>query len=576
MARIVDGEVAVTGLGAVPELDETTAERLEATVRSWDLRDGRVLDEVELIIEGRARYPLLLTQPQAPLGALLDAVDLAMTRRGVVPAELADEMDDTSSTDALIEHLREERDLDAPQLAAVLGVQRVVLQLQNELLRSELVAWRDQAEGDPDPVPASPAEALAGLWDAPVEESADSKTQVDREVTRGDLATVLADREAAMALVEDILDDDPFAAACLLAVLDSAAPTTKDRRLRAELAWVRARTLELTADDHAEAERELRRATELDPSHGPATFDLAGYLSDRGQAGAALGLLIGMEGPGVDELVEFLTPFAGAGPMSAGRNEPCPCGSGRKHKACCAVRGGWPLRARMPWLMRKVMTFYTSAAARDTVLDVALSAGMAEEGAAGSYRDTATLNLALFEGGVIADLCDLRGSLLPADELELLRDWSRVRSSLLELVEADADGTCTLLDLLDGERTTFADESLAARLEVGDAVLAWLVTDEAGTAPFHSVVPVPDRERVRACSTCSTMTRPRRCWRAGCASSTPHPAWRPPPGTRGSTSGRSTPCRTRTRPGRCWPSNWRRIWTVGSCALSRNAAAPGG
>ncbi len=428
VARIVDGEVAVTGLGAVPELDETTAERLEATVRSWDLRDGRVLDEVELIIEGRARYPLLLTQPQAPLGALLDAVDLAMTRRGVVPAELADEMDDTSSTDALIEHLREERDLDAPQLAAVLGVQRVVLQLQNELLRSELVAWRDQAEGDPEPVPASPAEALAGLWDAPVEESADSKTQVDREVTRGDLATVLADREAAMALVEDILDDAPFAAACLLAVLDSAAPTTKDRRLRAELAWVRARTLELTADDHAEAERELRRATELDPSHGPATFDLAGYLSDRGQAGAALGLLIGMEGPGVDELVEFLTPFAGAGPMSAGRNEPCPCGSGRKHKACCAVRGGWPLRARMPWLMRKVMTFYTSAAARDTVLDVALSAGMAEEGAAGSYRDTATLNLALFEGGVIADLCDMRGSLLPADELELLRGWSRVRS----------------------------------------------------------------------------------------------------------------------------------------------------
>ncbi|MEX1164419.1 MAG: SEC-C domain-containing protein [Nitriliruptor sp.] len=220
------------------------------------------------------------------------------------------------------------------------------------------------------------------------------------------------------------------------------------------------------------------------------------FGSDRGQAGAALGLLIGMEGPGVDDLVEFLTPFAGPGPMSAGRNEPCPCGSGRKHKVCCAVRGGWPLRDRMPWLMRKLMAFYASPAARDTVLDVARSTGMAEEGAADSYRDTAALNLALFEGGVIADLCDLRGSLLPADELELLRDWSRVRAGLYELVEeADADGTCTLLDLFDGERTTFADGSLAARLEVGDAVLAWLVTDEAGTAPFHSVVPVPDRAR---------------------------------------------------------------------------------
>ncbi len=502
---MVGGRVAVGGLEVVPPLDEHTAERLAATLEAVADRHRFSTDEVELLIEARARYPQLLATPQAPFGALLAAVGLAVTDRGVRPLDEVEEPDD----DSLVEHLREDHDLDDGEVAAVVGVQRVVLEVENELLRRELDAWREATEDtgdrdtdDPDDPPErdTPHDSVPSPPDlvAMAEGQLDltSLVTIDLAAASQDLATALARIEPAIALVDDVVDQDPLAAACLLALLHQARPDSKDRALRANVAWVRARALELVADDHIVAERELRRAVELDPTHGPATFELAGYLSDRGQAGAALGWLAGMEGPGVDDLVALLSPYAAPGPMSAGRNEPCPCGSGRKHKVCCAPRGGWPLRERMPWLMRKLMDFNASPAASDTVMEVARHTGMAVDGASGSYRDTAALNLALFEGGVIADMCELRGALLPADELALLRDWSQVRAGLYELVEVAADDTCTLLDLRSGEQHGFVDHSLADGLEVGAAVLAWLVPEGERSAPFYGAITVPDRGRV--------------------------------------------------------------------------------
>ncbi len=500
---VVGGRVEVGGLHAVPPLDERTAERLATTLEAVADRHRFSTDEVELLIEARARYPQLLATPQAPFGALLAAVGLAVTDRGVKPLDEVDEPDDS-----LVEHLREDHGLDEGEVAAVVGVQRVVLEVENELLRRELDAWRETTEdagqrdtdapGDPPerdtahaPVPSPPdlVATAGGQFDLT------SLIALDLAAASQNLATALARIEAAMALVDDVVDQDPLAAACLLALLHQARPDSRDRALRANVAWVRARALELVADDHTVAERELRRAVELDPTHGPAAFELAGYLSDRGQAGAALGRLAGVEGPGVDDLVALLSPYVAPGPMSAGRNEPCPCGSGRKHKVCCATQGGWPLRERMPWLMHKLMGFYASPSASNTVMEVARHTGMAEDDAAGSYRDTAALNLALFEGGVIADMCDLRGALLPADELELLRDWSEVQAGLYELVEVADDDTCTVLDLRSGEAHLFVDHRLAAGLEVGGAVLAWLVPEAERSAPFYGVISVPDRGR---------------------------------------------------------------------------------
>ncbi len=491
---VVGGKVTVGGLDAVPPVDERTAERLATTLEAIAGRRRLPTDEVELLIEARARYPRLLSTPQAPFGALLAAVGLAVTGQGVQPFGAVDEPD----VDDLVEHLREDHDLDDHEVLAVLQVRMVVLEAQNALLRRQLDAWPEATEeASEQAAEEGAAEAAADL-----RATADGRIDlvelagIDLDAASKDLTRALARIEAAMALVDDVIERVPLAAACLLGLLHQARPTSKDRALRANLSWVRAQALELIADDHTVAERELRRAVEFDPTHGPATFDLAGYLSVRGQAGAALGLLAGMEGRGVDDLVETLSPYAAPGPMSAGRNESCPCGSGRKHKVCCAVRGGWPLDRRMPWLMHKLMGFYASPPASGIVMEVARRTGMAEDGAAGSERDVAALNLALFEGGVIALMCDLRGPLLPADELALLRDWSQVRAGLYELVEVTTDDTCALLDLRTGEQHRFVDHQLAEKLGVGAAVLAWFVTQGELTAPFYGVVSVPDHARV--------------------------------------------------------------------------------
>jgi hypothetical protein len=189
-----------------------------------------------------------------------------------------------------------------------------------------------------------------------------------------------------------------------------------------------------------------------------------------------------------------LTRYAQPGPAAAGRNDPCPCGSGRKYKVCCQRSNGWPLQDRLDWVWHKIVRFITSAAGQDVLLDTAGLAGAAPTVAA-AMDDVVIVNLALFEGELLEDLCDLRGALLPADELELLRTWSETRASVQEVVEVARGRGVTLLGLTTGERTEVADVSLSRSVAVGDALLVWLLPTPAGTVPSAGVLQVPDHRR---------------------------------------------------------------------------------
>lgn len=483
--RVIDGQLEVSGRAEVPATDATTAERLARTLEVLRERHEHPIDEAELLLEARARYPHLLSRPQAPLEVLFAAEDLVSTDSGVRTIAEAED-DGPDSVERLSIHLHDDHGLDEEQVDAVLHLLLDVTRLQQEALRAGLAEARqriEQGEGvDIAPVTSTERAAASSTLD-----------DLDAAQTAWALAVALDDVDAALALLEDVIDDDALAAAALFELLDAVRPARRSRTIRANTAWVRARALELTSDDHAQAEHALRQALDADPDHGPAAFELAGYLSMRGRAGAAIGQLRAIEGPGVDELIDLLADFAQPGPMSAERNEPCPCGSGRKHKVCCAVHGGWSLADRMPWVMHKLMSFYGSPYARDVVLDVAGACSMAEEGS--DERDVAVLNLALFEGGLVEDLCEVKGALLPADELDLLRGWAQVRGRLYELVERSGDGAGVLLDLRSGERTAVIDHSLTGQLELGTAMLAWLVTGPRGTVPFYGAVVVPDAYR---------------------------------------------------------------------------------
>ena len=488
--RVVDGDIEVAGLDAAPEPDPTVAERLERTLAA--VREGRTfpVDEVELVIEARARYPRLLSVPHAPLGDLLAAAGIRSTDRGLRTTDEpdADDVDDVhDDIDDLIDHLRDDHRLDEQTLAAVLHVLGDVQGLENAVLEESVAAMRARLDAGQDVVPGE------GERETELATAGDAIDGIDLDAAAGQLSVALADIDAALALVEDVVADDPLAATCLLLLLDRAPPAQPSRPARANLAWVRARLLELVADDHADAEHQLRRALELDDTHGPASFDLARYHSLRGRAGPALGLLHRIEGPNVAEMTELLAPYAQPGPTAAGRNDPCPCGSGRKHKVCCQAHNGWPLADRLDWVWHKLISFMTSPRGQDLTQPIVRACGV-DPGDSAAHH-VAVLNFSLFEGGLLTELCDVRGSLLPADELELLRDWSQVRAGAYELLEAAADGTCTVLDLRTGDRTTFVDHSIAGDLDPGTAMVAWLVDEPQGTVPSYGLIVVPDHRR---------------------------------------------------------------------------------
>lgn len=106
--------------------------------------------------------------------------------------------------------------------------------------------------------------------------------------------------------------------------------------------------------------------------HVPTLVDAAGFASDRGDAVTAYRWLrqASVVDPPVDEedewsrpdiatlLVEEVAGFALHRPrLAAGRNDACPCGSGRKYKVCHLGREQHSLADRSAWLYDKARRF---------------------------------------------------------------------------------------------------------------------------------------------------------------------------------------------------------------------------
>lgn len=509
---ITDGQIVLTGRDDIPDVDETVAERLAEVLADAD-DDGHVLDGVELLYEARVRYPLLLSTPQAPIGDILAHIGVRLTDRGIV--ELDDEgpfhdrpyddgpfddpldeapfdedlFEDPGPIDDLADHLRDDHGFDDEETASFLGLYRDVLAVSNTVLRASIARFSASIgvdEVDEEDllelgVPDDPEDAVA--FDEVVEAAL---ARIDLDAAQDRLRALLDDLDLVDAVLEDIVGTDTIAAGCVLALGDHVAPELRDRRARANVGWLRARCLELVADDHLDVVRALRTTVELDPDNAQAAFELATYLSVRGEAGAALNLLRRIEGPDVEEQEALLSRYTTPGPASAGRNDPCPCGSGRKHKVCCQARNGWPLQERIPWVWQKVFAYFGSASAHELVSPI-VQAIDATGGPEGTGHLAAT-NITLFEGGLLTEFADRRGSLLPADELDLLRSWAEVRAAAYELVDADADDRLTLLDLRTGDRVSFVDHQMAANLDVGAAFVAWIVPYPDGPAPNYGVI----------------------------------------------------------------------------------------
>jgi hypothetical protein len=236
-------------------------------------------------------------------------------------------------------------------------------------------------------------------------------------------------------------------------------------------------------------------ALEVDPTFRPALEDAAMFAADRGDARRAL-VLLDQIGGAIGERRMLLEHFAGPGRFRAGRNDPCPCGSGRKHKACCGPTSGHPLADRAMWLFGRALSF----ARRTPQLDVMMPIFAAAQGIDDTHDDVpfdfgllaenVLFQLGLFEGCLLERFLDVRGQLLPADERELATRWVGHRHRLWT-VDGVADGIAELLDPESRDRVRTPSLVLSDQPEVGQVVFAIALPDGEAEAVFGDPFVVP-------------------------------------------------------------------------------------
>jgi hypothetical protein len=177
-------------------------------------------------------------------------------------------------------------------------------------------------------------------------------------------------------------------------------------RSRAVPLWLLARCAE--AEGRAlDAERLVLEAHDADPRLPPAIEDAAWYASDRGDARRAVSLLHRVR-TGDDGEMAFLRRMAQPPRSGRGRNEPCPCGSGRKYKHCHLGREGVPLADRVQWLLEKGRAYLHRAADGAEMLAVAAALTGEDDPSAAEIRHAVdsplVADLALFEDGWVGAL----------------------------------------------------------------------------------------------------------------------------------------------------------------------------
>jgi hypothetical protein len=209
--------------------------------------------------------------------------------------------------------------------------------------------------------------------------------------------------------------------------------------------WLRAQALQLDANPW-DALAELTMADMAQSNHPLVRVALAERAADGGRAKDAVHLLapvVTAEGEttpdfGANALMDEVYGYSMAiikAPV--GRNDPCPCGSGRKYKVCHNGQERIALIDRAPWLYDKAARFvrnWSGHRALDTIVELIYDAsGQGPEFLAALRETKLAVDLVLSEDGYFEQFIIQRGDLLPDDELVVAQRWETVERSLFEI-----------------------------------------------------------------------------------------------------------------------------------------------
>ncbi|MDQ4093161.1 MAG: SEC-C metal-binding domain-containing protein [Actinomycetota bacterium] len=257
----------------------------------------------------------------------------------------------------------------------------------------------------------------------------------------------------------------------------------RSREEKAAVALVAARAAE-GAGDSTTACNLLDEALTLRPGLEPALHDAAQYAAARGDYLTADRYLrrSDMPSPLRPGLSEAIAATATATAHDVGRNSPCPCGSGRKFKACCQ-RDAVPALSTRTQLVYALLGTYAERAPGIEMITPLIDRIEDEERYAMFFLD-----LVLFKGGLVERFLAARGHWLRPDERQLVEDWRQIPVSLYEAVDVVRDTSVTLRTLPDGDPIRLADTMFAHSAQRLDLFCGRLLHD--GSEPRLLALPV--------------------------------------------------------------------------------------
>ncbi len=258
---------------------------------------------------------------------------------------------------------------------------------------------------------------------------------------------------------------------------------------RAAPALVVRAALHEAAHDVLAAERDLENAHAFDRDFAAASFELATYLIMRSEYHRAVTMLnrVGGEGSAIAELFGDAQMDAG----DTGRNDPCPCGSGRKFKQCHLGKPLTTPEASVQSLMAKLRMFVTNpASGEEFAMLTLIAAGGSQERLLGLFDDPILQEVSMFEGEGLSNFLSTMGPLLAEQEREVLSRWADSNLTILEVVESSVTGGGTVVDTLSGERVSIRGQTLPSVDAPGALLAGRLLWLPGGAWTTGSTVPI--------------------------------------------------------------------------------------
>ena len=231
------------------------------------------------------------------------------------------------------------------------------------------------------------------------------------------------------------------------------------------------------------AESYVRLAIKEDPEHPWARRLLSQLLEDRGDLHGALSNLNHSIREEMDDDREILEALVEEYRCIA-RNDPCPCGSGKKYKQCCLISPKLSLEPWRQWF-ESVMTRFASFPGNGSVLNEIIgSAVYLEESPRLEPFLPFSIDLAIHEGGSLKNYLTNRRTLIPPHQLATLEKLALTRRSIYEIV-ASTSRSLTLRDIGTNETVSALIDSNG--YEIGQTVLCRITDFEGDPIVLGSV-----------------------------------------------------------------------------------------